>query len=188
MSTNRLVRHESLQVFKRFHSTGRQKKHLELLGVPANASEAKIKQAFYKKSLLHHPDKNPGNPKSVKLFAEINEAYQALMLNTREHQSVTNQDFSRRWKFKNDKFRQWHTAAEKSQSAQSTAWKSVHDEDRSVARAAFHSSQESMGGWYGEFYRKQLKEDFQTHKIAREERRRISSLNSVSSDGKCVIM
>ena len=50
----------------------------ELLGISKLASSEEIKRAFRKMSLLHHPDKNPGDPKSVEIFKKITEAYKVL--------------------------------------------------------------------------------------------------------------
>lgn len=85
------------------------KSYCDLLGVPVQASEAKIKQAFYKKSIQHHPDKNPGSEESAKIFSEINEAYQALIFDRRYGDAgPTRHDFSNRWKYASrNQFRQW---------------------------------------------------------------------------------
>ncbi|GAA0170470.1 chaperone [Lithospermum erythrorhizon] len=49
----------------------------DLLGVTQNANATEIKRAYYKLSLLHHPDKNP-DPESKKQFVKIANAYEIL--------------------------------------------------------------------------------------------------------------
>ena len=57
----------------------------ELLGISKSSSSDEIKRAFRKMSLLHHPDKNPGDIKSCEIFKKITEAYKVLS-NPRERQ------------------------------------------------------------------------------------------------------
>ena len=49
-----------------------------VLGVPKSASSSEIKAAFRKKAKSHHPDRNPGNPKAVSRFRDVNIAYEIL--------------------------------------------------------------------------------------------------------------
>ncbi len=49
----------------------------KVLDVDENASQDEIKKAYRKLSLLHHPDKNPGDTTSEK-FKAISEAYETL--------------------------------------------------------------------------------------------------------------
>lgn len=110
-------------IIRRFQSTFSNiqlKNYCDLLGVPVHASEDRLKQAFYKKSLQYHPDRNPGNIVSAKLFAEINEAYQALLVNKREVDDRAGRNFSRRWKSKSDTFRQMHKASDRESRATSS--------------------------------------------------------------------
>lgn len=51
------------------------KNYYEILGVPKNASDDEVKQAYRKLAHQYHPDKNRGDDKK---FKEINEAYQVL--------------------------------------------------------------------------------------------------------------
>ena len=52
--------------------------YYKVLGVSDNASQDEIKKAYRKLSLLHHPDKNPGNVEAETKFKNINEAYQTV--------------------------------------------------------------------------------------------------------------
>ena len=55
------------------------KDYYRILGVPENASQEDIKNAFRKLAFKYHPDKNPGNEKQAEeKFKEINEAYGIL--------------------------------------------------------------------------------------------------------------
>jgi len=51
--------------------------HYDALGLTPKASQADIKKAYYKLSLLHHPDTNPVTESHEK-FQEINAAYEIL--------------------------------------------------------------------------------------------------------------
>lgn len=57
---------------------GRKRDYYEVLGVPRNASQEEIKQAFRRLALKYHPDRNPGDKEAEERFKEINEAYQVL--------------------------------------------------------------------------------------------------------------
>lgn len=50
----------------------------ERLGLKRTASQSDIKNAYYKLSKEHHPDRNDGCEKSAKKFREISEAYEIL--------------------------------------------------------------------------------------------------------------
>jgi DnaJ-class molecular chaperone len=52
--------------------------YYEILGVPRNAGEKDIRQAFRKLAREHHPDVNPGDSNSEDRFKRINEAYSVL--------------------------------------------------------------------------------------------------------------
>jgi molecular chaperone DnaJ len=52
--------------------------YYELLGVERNAGDVDIKQAFRKKAMQYHPDRNPGDKSAEAKFKEINEAYEVL--------------------------------------------------------------------------------------------------------------
>ncbi|XP_062448377.1 dnaJ homolog subfamily C member 30, mitochondrial [Rhea pennata] len=50
----------------------------ELLGVPATATQAQIKTAYYEQSFRYHPDRNAGSAEAAQRFAAISEAYVVL--------------------------------------------------------------------------------------------------------------
>ncbi|WVR06070.1 hypothetical protein IAU60_003098 [Kwoniella sp. DSM 27419] len=54
--------------------------YYRVLGIDKNASEADIKKAYRKQSLLNHPDKNPGDKRAAaeEKFKKIGEAYEVL--------------------------------------------------------------------------------------------------------------
>ena len=47
----------------------------DVLGVARDASAAEIKQAYRKRALLSHPDKNPGDATATATFQRIQDAY-----------------------------------------------------------------------------------------------------------------
>jgi curved DNA-binding protein len=49
-----------------------------LLGVSAQASTHEIKEAYRRKALEHHPDRNRDNPAAVEAMKRVNEAYAVL--------------------------------------------------------------------------------------------------------------
>lgn len=54
------------------------KDYYSVLGVPKNASEKDIKNAYRKLARKHHPDMNPGDKSAEEKFKDINEAYEVL--------------------------------------------------------------------------------------------------------------
>lgn len=58
------------------------KNYYQILSVPRNASQKEIKEAYYEKARLHHPDTNKNSSGSMK-FQEISEAYEILSDNAK---------------------------------------------------------------------------------------------------------
>lgn len=54
------------------------KDYYEILCVMESATQEQIKQAFRKKAIELHPDKNGGCEKKAELFKEVNEAYSVV--------------------------------------------------------------------------------------------------------------
>ncbi|XP_074701820.1 dnaJ homolog subfamily C member 30, mitochondrial [Strix aluco] len=50
----------------------------EVLGVPATATAAQIKTAYYEQSFRYHPDRNAGSAAAAARFAAVSEAYRVL--------------------------------------------------------------------------------------------------------------
>jgi molecular chaperone DnaJ len=50
----------------------------EVLGLPRNATEAELKQAYRRLAMKFHPDRNPGDPAAEASFKEIKEAWEVL--------------------------------------------------------------------------------------------------------------
>ena len=52
--------------------------YYEVLGVSKDASDSDLKKAFRSLARKYHPDKNPDDPDSERLFKEVQEAYAVL--------------------------------------------------------------------------------------------------------------
>ncbi len=52
----------------------------QVLGVPQNASDDEVKQAYRKLAKKYHPDANPGDKYAEQRMKEINAAYDQIML------------------------------------------------------------------------------------------------------------
>jgi hypothetical protein len=55
----------------------------DVLGVPAAASEAEIRSAFWALAKRYHPDVNPGSPAAARRFVEVGNAAETLLDPTR---------------------------------------------------------------------------------------------------------
>lgn len=53
------------------------KRYYEVLGLTPKATQTQIKSAYYKLSMMYHPDKNSSQAATIR-FQEINEAYEVL--------------------------------------------------------------------------------------------------------------
>lgn len=50
----------------------------ELFDLNKECTESDIKKAFRKKALIHHPDKNPDDPKAKEIFQKLSKALEIL--------------------------------------------------------------------------------------------------------------
>ena len=108
------IRHYS----RKHHATltkSQLKRYCDILGVPVNASEAKIRQSFFKKSFLLHPDRNK-HPTASQMFNEVSEAYQALLNYKKQsdHHHHHHQTAGGWHKDKSAQFRPWYQTHRKS--------------------------------------------------------------------------
>lgn len=54
------------------------KSHYEVLNITKAATHKEIKDAYYRLSMIYHPDKNKGCEEAAKLFCDITTAYEVL--------------------------------------------------------------------------------------------------------------
>ncbi|XP_020817493.1 dnaJ homolog subfamily C member 30 [Drosophila serrata] len=59
-------------------SVAQQMSHYDALGIGKRSTQNEIKAAYYKLSMLYHPDKNKGSESAAKKFREITQAYEIL--------------------------------------------------------------------------------------------------------------
>ena len=59
-------------------STSKGRDFYAILGVERTAGQGQIKQAYRKKAIKFHPDKNPGNEEAAEKFKELSTAYAVL--------------------------------------------------------------------------------------------------------------
>jgi len=51
----------------------------EILGIPRDATEKRIRKAYRRLAMRFHPDKNPGEPEPEMRFKQVQAAYETLM-------------------------------------------------------------------------------------------------------------
>ncbi|XP_017119690.1 dnaJ homolog subfamily C member 30, mitochondrial [Drosophila elegans] len=68
-----LILMRSLNLGQRQHMS-----HYDALGIAQKCTQNEIKAAYYKLSMLYHPDRNQGSESAAKKFREINQAYEVL--------------------------------------------------------------------------------------------------------------
>lgn len=56
----------------------KRKDYYKILGVEKDADDTQIKKAYRKLAIIHHPDKNPDDPKAEERFKDVGEAYETL--------------------------------------------------------------------------------------------------------------
>lgn len=54
------------------------KSHYEALKISKTATHKEIKDAYYRLSMIYHPDKNKGSEEAAKIFRDITSAYEVL--------------------------------------------------------------------------------------------------------------
>ncbi|XP_022173472.1 dnaJ homolog subfamily B member 9-like [Myzus persicae] len=54
------------------------KSHYEVLNISKSATHKEIKDAYYRLSMIYHPDKNKGSEEAAKNFRDITSAYEIL--------------------------------------------------------------------------------------------------------------
>ncbi|KAF2878998.1 hypothetical protein ILUMI_27180 [Ignelater luminosus] len=59
-------------------ATVRARNHYDSLGITPKATQADVKGAYYKLSMIYHPDKNEGCDVAAQKFRDITEAYEVL--------------------------------------------------------------------------------------------------------------
>uniref|UniRef100_A0A3Q3A1N8 J domain-containing protein n=1 Tax=Kryptolebias marmoratus TaxID=37003 RepID=A0A3Q3A1N8_KRYMA len=52
--------------------------YYDVLELPPSATQAQIKNAYYKQSFIYHPDRNAGSDEATVRFSVISEAYTVL--------------------------------------------------------------------------------------------------------------
>lgn len=67
------LRHAEMELKK-----SKRKDYYKILGLEKDCGETEIKKAYRKLAIIHHPDKNPGDPLAEQKFKEIAEAYETL--------------------------------------------------------------------------------------------------------------
>ena len=85
----------------------KQKDYYEILELENDASQKQIRDAYRRMALLHHPDRNKGNPDAEDRMKEINESYAVLSdpLKRRDYDSLRQAYGSSA----HDQFRQTHS-------------------------------------------------------------------------------
>lgn len=79
-----LLKHNVLSVLKvqvceiSVGSTSLSTNYYEALGISKNSTQNEIKAAYYRLSMLYHPDKNQGSETAAIKFREITQAYEVL--------------------------------------------------------------------------------------------------------------
>lgn len=81
-TVNQIYNHFSLlsTSMHRGISTSRElcKSHYTVLGITSKATQTDVKSAYYKMSMIYHPDKNTGSSEAAEKFRDITAAYEIL--------------------------------------------------------------------------------------------------------------
>ncbi|KAJ8931353.1 hypothetical protein NQ314_015762 [Rhamnusium bicolor] len=62
----------------RLISSRKSKNHYDSLGIPSTSTQGEVKSAYYKLSMMYHPDKTQNNYESSQKFKDITAAYEVL--------------------------------------------------------------------------------------------------------------
>lgn len=79
-----MLRHAQIlwcHLARNLHTTPAQRQQVnyyDSLGIIKGSTQAEIKAAYYKLSMLYHPDRNEGSESAAKKFREITQAYEVL--------------------------------------------------------------------------------------------------------------
>lgn len=164
--------------------------YCRVLGVPATASESKIKQAFYRKSFEVHPDRNKSKD-SESAFAAVSEAYEALITHLKQGGGFdleTERGKSRDPVWKPSKqgqtVRKWSQTKYKYKTNEFASGGADSWKDFSNHSGAAFVEQTSAGDWCDDFYKKQLSDD---HKRQMQKKRQVQ-LNKDNKKEGCVVM
>jgi len=57
----------------------------EVLGIPRRATARQARAAYRRLALLHHPDRNPGDPRAAERFKRITRAYRRIVTGLARH-------------------------------------------------------------------------------------------------------
>ena len=164
--------------------------YCRVLGVPANASESKIKQAFYRKSFEVHPDRNKSED-SESAFAAVSEAYEALIMHLKQGGRIENENKSPVWKGTKQQghVRKWSQTRSTYNTSASSEWSSGSSADTwqkfSKQGGPTYNEQTSAGDWCEDFYKKQLRDDYHNQRLKKQKSQRDDSKENT---GECSVM
>lgn len=58
--------------------SAKSKNHYDSLGISQASTQGEVKSAYYKLSMIYHPDKSKDNAEYAQKFRDISEAYEVL--------------------------------------------------------------------------------------------------------------
>lgn len=69
---------QNLRHFSTSSAVLKSKNHYDALGITPKATQADVKNAYYKLSMQYHPDRNEGSETAATQFRDITSAYEVL--------------------------------------------------------------------------------------------------------------